>query len=176
MMETSNLRLVPCSLDIFEALEKGREHLALALEVRIPEHWPLFPDSISYFHEPLKVDPELFGWGTWLVVHREDRILIGEGGYGGKPGDEGQVEIGYGILKDYRGRGFATEFAQALIDRAFADERVTRVEAGTLKEGKDAAASRRVLEKLGFVSNGSSEQSDRWVLYREEERRESSSQ
>ncbi|MFT7616459.1 MAG: ribosomal-protein-alanine N-acetyltransferase [Planctomycetota bacterium] len=166
MIKTSRLTLIPCTLEIFEALDKGREHLALRLKARIPENWPLFPESISYFHEPLKVDPELLGWGTWLVVLEESRTLIGEGGYGGKPGAGGQVEIGYGIMPEQRGKGFATEFAQALIDHAWEDKRVTQIEAGTLKSGDDAMASMRVLEKLGFVRSKETEESLRWALPR----------
>lgn len=166
MMKTDRLILVPCNLELFEALDKGKEHLARVLEARIPERWPLFPDSISYFHEPLKVDPELLGWGTWLVVQKEGRIMVGEGGYGGKPGEDGQVEIGYAILPDFRGQGFATEFAQALISNAFANDHVTRVEAGTLKSGDEAMASMQVLKKLGFAQSDETIEAFRWCLNR----------
>ncbi len=166
MIETERLRIVPCDLKIFDALAKGKEHLGILLSARVPDSWPLFPESISYFHEPLKTDPELLGWGTWIVIDKESNTVIGEGGYGGKPGEEGQVEIGYGITPEQRGKGLATEFAQALITQAFSDSRVTRIEAGTLKKGDEALASMRVLEKLGFSRARETESTHRWELTR----------
>ncbi len=166
MIETGRLILLPCDLEHFEALEKGREHLAHLVEARVPESWPNFPEAILYFHEPLKVDPELAGWGTWLVVEKVERVLIGEGGFGGKPTEDGRVEIGYAIIPDYRRRGYATEFARALVGRAFSDPRVKRVEAGTLLRGEHAEASASVLDRAGLSPVGATGESRRWALDR----------
>lgn len=57
------------------------------------------------------------------------------------------VEISYGTDPDYRGKGYATETAQALVRYAFGDSRVRVVRAHT---NEKANASTRVLTKCGF--------------------------
>jgi RimJ/RimL family protein N-acetyltransferase len=167
MLSTARLEIVSCGLPEFEALTKGKEHLGIHLGVRIPESWPNFPDSILYFHEPLLADESLALWGTWLAIEKSERILIGEGGYGGKPNSDGVVEIGYGIIPDYRKLGFATEYAAALIKNAFGNPTVNTIEAGTLKSGDDSLASARVLEKLGFTKSHETQVAFRWSLSRD---------
>ncbi|MCB9834098.1 MAG: GNAT family N-acetyltransferase [Planctomycetes bacterium] len=167
MIETDRLVLVPCTLEHFEAIEKDPAQLARLVEARIAVGWPNFPDAILYFREPLRMDPEMAGWGTWLVIEKNERVLIGEGGYGGKPGEQGQVEIGYAIVPSHRGRGYASEFAAALVKHAFGDARVRRVEAGTLNEGEHAEASASVLRRAGLAPVGETEDCQRWALDRE---------
>jgi RimJ/RimL family protein N-acetyltransferase len=78
-------------------------------------------------------------------------VLIGEGGFKGKPEEEGVVEIGYALVPEYRRRGFATEAARGLTDYAFSHPEVKIVQAHTLTDG---TASINVLKKLGmkFIS------------------------
>lgn len=82
-----------------------------------------------------------------------------EGKYGEMIGDlcfkgleaDGRVEIGYGVLEEQQGRGYATEAVAAAVEWALAQPGVTRVEAETDPNNK---ASKRVLEKCGFKSSG----------------------
>ena len=61
------------------------------------------------------------------------------------------VEIGYGILPEYEGNGYTTEAVQAMTKWAFGQKDVVFVEAETDPENR---ASQRVLEKCGFVPDG----------------------
>ena len=69
----------------------------------------------------------------------------------GPPDGEGMVEIAYGVVPAYEGRGFATEAAAALTEYAFDSGDVRLVRAHTLPERN---ASTRVLEKNGFALVG----------------------
>ena len=60
---------------------------------------------------------------------------------------EGSAELGYWIAAEYQGLGYATEACRALIKRAFGDLEVKQIYATYKAEN---AASKRVLEKLGF--------------------------
>ena len=87
----------------------------------------------------------------------------------GPPDEQGLVEIGYGIVPKFEGRGFATEAAEALIAFALADERVRTIQAHTLPV---ANASTRILTKCGFRHIGEVVSPDdglvwRWELIRE---------
>jgi RimJ/RimL family protein N-acetyltransferase len=74
-------------------------------------------------------------------------MLIGSAGYKGPPDSEGTVEIGYGIVRDRRRQGYATEAAVGLSRHALAHVEVDRVIAETLPE---LAPSIGVLRKAGF--------------------------
>ena len=63
------------------------------------------------------------------------------------------VEIGYGVDKAFRGRGFATEAVGALVDWGREREDVGAIWAETLTAN---LPSRRVLEKCGFRRRGES--------------------
>lgn len=60
-------------------------------------------------------------------------------------------EIGYSVLRAYRGRGIATEAVTAIIDEAFERVLVRRIRAYCVPEN---TASRRVLEHAGFLADG----------------------
>jgi RimJ/RimL family protein N-acetyltransferase len=78
------------------------------------------------------------------VVYKS--ALIGATGY--VANDDGSAEIGYWIGKPWWGRGFATEAASAIVRHCFSSAGFTRL---TCCHFVDNAASRRVIEKLGFT-------------------------
>jgi RimJ/RimL family protein N-acetyltransferase len=69
------------------------------------------------------------------------------------------AEIGYALRVEHRGKGLATAAAQVLVDALFARPEINRLE-GSLHP--DNIASAMVLERLGFVYEGTSRQSF-WV-------------
>lgn len=106
--------------------------------------------------------PDQYVWYALWMIELKDGTSIGELCFKGLNG--GVPEIGYGILPEYRGAGYATEAVSAAVRFAFSDLRVTAVEAET---GEGNAASRRVLEKCGFVPNGKTgEEGPRFILKR----------
>ncbi len=111
-------------------------------------------------------DPWTYGFA---VVDRESRSVIGSAGFKGPPDDEGMVEIAYGIVPDYEGRGYATEAAAALVDFAIEDSRVRLIRAHTLPT---ANASTRVLTKCGFEHSGEIVDPDDGLVWRWERGKE----
>lgn len=146
MIETTRLKLVPCELRHFAAFEQSESALGESLGVRIAENWLAFPEAMRFGHEYLQQQPQIFGWWMYFFVHKTENCLIGNGGFKGLPND-GTVEIGYAVAPNFQNQGLAAEAARGLIDFAFADRRVSAVEAHTLAERN---ASTRVLEKLGM--------------------------
>lgn len=94
--------------------------------------------------------PEDRNWYAAWFISLKDGARIGDLGFKGYP-PEGNVEIGYGLLPEYWGRGYATEAVCAAVEWALKQPGVTAVEAET---EPDNAASQRVLEKAGFAPNG----------------------
>jgi ribosomal-protein-alanine N-acetyltransferase len=88
------------------------------------------------------------GYAYWAAVERASGRLVGEAGL--KPLDDlgPEIELGYAFGLAYHGRGYATEVARAIVDEAFGSMALDRVYATAHTEN---AASRRVLQKLGFT-------------------------
>jgi len=62
-------------------------------------------------------------------------------------GDHRQGEIGWALGVEYRGQGYATEAARALVDYGFTMLGLHRIHADT---NSDNLASRRIMERLGM--------------------------
>lgn len=170
MIRTRRLRLVPATADLARADLEGRDALANALGVHVPDGWPpeLYDeDATRYTLERLNDDPDSHGWWLYYFVldqPPENPVLIGTGGFKGPP-EEATVEVGYSIVRDYQRRGFATEATLALVRHAFDHTDVSHVIAETLPE---LMPSIGVLEKCGFTyaGPGSEDGVRRYVLRR----------
>src|SRR5215210_7404358 len=122
MIETPNLRLIPCGLRHFEAILGDEKELASMLRVALDEDWLGFEparEAMPSSYDYLKSHPEAPGWWMYMLVHTADNILIGLVGYKGAANEHGMVEIGYSLASRYRRRGLATEAARALVEHAF---------------------------------------------------------
>ena len=67
------------------------------------------------------------------------------------PGEDGVIEIGYGLKEEYRHHGYMTEAVRTITEWALSQESVKQVEAETEENN---AASQNVLFRAGFVRNG----------------------
>ena len=95
-------------------------------------------------------NPAQWEWYAMWMIERKDGTHVGDLCFKGL-GADGVVEIGYGILEAYQGRGYASEAVRGAAAWALRCPKVTAVEAET---DADNGASKRVLEKCGFVPNG----------------------
>lgn len=90
-------------------------------------------------------------WTGYLAIDRATSEVAGTGGFKGNPNAAGEVEIAYGTLNGWEGRGVATATARQLTAIALGDRAIHRVIAHTLPERN---ASCRVLEKAGYQLAG----------------------
>ena len=95
-------------------------------------------------------NPDQWEWYAMWMIELRDGTHIGDLCFKGL-GANGVVEIGYGILEEYQGQGYATEAIDATVVWALKQSNVTRVEAETEPDNR---ASQRVLEKCGFLPTG----------------------
>jgi RimJ/RimL family protein N-acetyltransferase len=59
-------------------------------------------------------------WNMYYIVLRTPRTVIGTCGLKGPPDQNGCVELGYSVAREFHGSGLATEAVQQLIGAAFA--------------------------------------------------------
>ena len=145
---TDRLTLVTLTPGLARTALEDRAKLGLMLGARVPLTWPGadFARMLPRLAEVEEGAP-LWAEQTRLIVHEGDRTLIGETGFHGPPDRSATVEVGYSIVPDYRGQGFAFEATRALIDEALTRPDVCRITASCLE---DNVASLKVLEKLGM--------------------------
>jgi ribosomal-protein-alanine N-acetyltransferase len=136
---TENLRLL---------LQTREEVLARIEAMSASDRAEVSPEWLARVKASTSADPWIHGFA---VMHRASGTVIGSCGYKSPPGREALVEIAYGIDPKYRGRGYATEAARALIAVAFGSGLVRLVCAHTRPE---ESASTRVLTKCRFQRVG----------------------
>lgn len=106
------------------------------------------------------------GYSRWAVVEKEGGRVVGSCGFAPLPWS-GEIDFGYLLVRDRWGRGYATEVGRAALLYGFGRLGFVEVVASIAPEN---AASRRVIEKLGFVYRGlehqpgDSEESEIYVL------------
>jgi len=155
------------SFDPFPTLETPR----LVLRQIFPEDLPAMfriqsdPEVARYFGRPADTTPEetqkrleciITGVREctsirWALTPRDSGELVGSGGFWRWDKAHRWAEIGYELLPSHRGKGLMPEALAAMIRFGFERMELHRVEAN-IDPGN--VASRRVLEKLGFVCEG----------------------
>ncbi len=90
-----------------------------------------------------------FWWTPRFIV--VDKLIVGMCGFKNIPVDN-SVEIGYGIIPSQQKQGFATHAVKLLLKEAFSKFEIKTVFAHTAISNHP---SQRVLEKNGFIKQGS---------------------
>ena len=154
-LSTARLELIPATAPLVQAELGQVDTFSKLLDAEIPANWPpeLLVDALPFFLEQLDRHPEQAGWLSWYWVLRGDpkAVLVGSGGFKGCPQPNGTIEVGYSVLPQYQGYGYATEAVVGLLAWAFAHAEVSRVIAETLPDNK---RSIQLLVKLGFLRTG----------------------
>ena len=126
-------------------------------DYRVPDEFP--GDAVGLIRlrrDQIAADPSVAPWLLRAIVRREDQTMIGYVNFHGPPGVNdtmapGAVELGWTVFPSERGRGYATETANALMDWASREHGIRRFVSSTTSEN---LASLRVHAKLGFVRTG----------------------
>jgi RimJ/RimL family protein N-acetyltransferase len=140
-LTTPRFFLRPLMLDEGRALHEGAETLPGWV---FAGGYPL-PDTRDGVGFLVRHGVEEFGF--YLIVRREDGLVVGEIGFVGPPVN-GVVTIGYAIVPSARGHGYATEAIRGLTGWALARADVDEVHADTLPDNEPSV---RALLRAGFA-------------------------
>lgn len=154
-LETARLVLVTLLAAEIEALiaEDG-DRAGESAGVVFPAGWPNDRDArdgLSWHLRALQSDPDQRAWRIRVIVERESNRVIGSINLKGPPSDEGDVEIGWGLIEEARGRGYAFEAASAVMAWASRQPGVTSIST-TVPD--DNERSQRLAARLGLVRRG----------------------
>lgn len=92
----------------------------------------------------------------WAITLRESGKMIGTCGFAAIYAADDRAEIGYVINPDFSSRGYASEAVAAVLAYGFSALKLNRIEARCFDAN---AASIRVMEKNGFLYEGTGRQS-----------------
>ncbi len=160
VLETERLIL----RQITESVNDGRDSLEFINDYSVYRFWGLYdekndtngrrrPKKKIHTDYPYKTTMKEYKAGrelSWLMELKETGRVIGEIVlYDFKL--KKQADIGYRISKQYWGQGFATEAGEKVVDFAFSDLELTRMQ---IRCFTDNPGSVRIAEKLGFQKEG----------------------
>jgi RimJ/RimL family protein N-acetyltransferase len=103
----------------------------------------------------------LDGFNAWIILNKETFELIGSLGFTGRPDNNGNIEIGFGVIPGKRNKGYCYESTVCLIDWAFKNSRVNSILA---KCDSGNIQSKSIFNKLGFNMIGNEENIIIWKL------------
>lgn len=107
------------------------------------------------------------GFGMYQVIDRQSGLVVGDIGFHSAPDALGSVEIGYGLVEAFRGRGIATNATRALVEWALRQPHVKEVRAET---EEDHLRSQSLLTRSGFVLVDSHGKTRRYLRVRGDRR------
>jgi len=87
------------------------------------------------------------GIGLWLMVEKTTGMSIGICGLVDRPGLD-DIDLGYALLPQYRGQGFASEAAKVCLQYGYERLGLSRIVAITAPQNTSSCG---MLERLGFV-------------------------
>ena len=117
------------------------------------------PNIMRYIREPQLRREEAVSWtnlvssrwreekiGFCAVFEKASKKFIGWCGLW-RLKETGEIEVGYAVMKDFWGRGYASEAAEAFLSYGFERLNLEKIVAVAVPEN---AGSRRVMEKIGM--------------------------
>jgi [ribosomal protein S5]-alanine N-acetyltransferase len=153
ILTAGRLALLALDHDLAVLQAGSRTAFFNAIAVTHEPTWPPAPfetGALEWAANNLAHDPEGQGWYGWAILANEGERapprLLGIAALIGRPDDDGDVELAFGLLPEFRGRGFGGDAVRALTAWAFANS-ARRVIVHLDAEDMNAARS---LEKSGF--------------------------
>jgi len=154
-LKTKRLRILPLTTEQLEVLceeqEKLNELLGLS-QSNAEEDEHLKAAYREMYQKCCKFPGDHLWYTNWQIILKSENKSIGSIGFNGAPNSKYEVEVGYGISKQYQNQGYATEALKAICDWAFS-QNAYYIQAKIEPENK---ASEKVLDKCGFkqIDNG----------------------
>jgi len=146
---TDRLILIPVTLQMTTLLLCDNRTEIEHIGIQMSEHWPT-PDTkdiLPMVHETLKRHGAPSGFEFWMILCKDNNMVIGDIGFHGKPDKNGEVEVGFGLVREVWNKGYGYEALKGIVDWIKMQEGIKTLKADCLI---DNVASRRILEKIGL--------------------------
>mgnify|MGYP003294247599 CR=1 FL=1 len=104
-------------------------------------------EELEFMRSYIENEYTFWGYGTWLIVRKEDEKIIGRVGFNMREGFE-EPEMGFVVGEKYQRQGYALECCKAALKVGKDDYEFEKVQV-LVKKGN--VASVQLSEKLGFM-------------------------
>jgi len=157
VLTEERMALLALNHELAELQAGSRTTFFNALAVMHEPVWPPAPfeaEALAWSAKSLVQDPDGEGWYGWALLASEGERsaprLLGLAALIGRPDVDGDVELAFGLLPEFRGRGYGGRTVRALSRWAFASG-AQRVIAHLDSEDVNAA---HTLANNGFADTG----------------------
>lgn len=150
LIQTERLELIPLTLNQLklwiEDISQLEKELDCSYKAESMEGF--FLEVVKGQYEITQKDPNNYLWHSFFfLVRKDDRVVVGSADFKDIPNENGDVEIGYGLGKEFEHNGYMTEAVKSMCGWALKQNGVTSVIAETDLEG---LASQKILKRCGF--------------------------
>lgn len=159
VINTKRLELMPLSLEQLKLMRKSIKQLELELNVTYKGE-ALEGFILEYLDHQIRIITETpqscMYTAFWLITRKSDRVVVGSASFKGMPDEKGEIEIGYGLAKEFEHNGYMAEAVGKMCEWGLSQVGVKHIIAET---DVDGYGSQRVLERNGFSRYGFGESS-----------------
>ncbi|MEI6648817.1 MAG: GNAT family N-acetyltransferase [Actinomycetes bacterium] len=151
---TKNLALYTVTPDDYELLAVNREDPLLWQDRGFTNpyrHLVDDPGPLPYRIPRIRSNPDLAKYLLRLAVYQPTKEIVGSSGFHSEPDEFGMIEIGLGLVPEYRGRGLAQELLHGMWEWVTRDPLV-KVLRYTVSPSNEP--SQAIIKKLGFEFMG----------------------
>jgi ribosomal-protein-alanine N-acetyltransferase len=162
-LQTERLLLIPFTTQICKNLINDDFSDLYVIGLKKGKSWPdddvleTLPKTLTN----LSLVKAPTGFESWMIIKNETFEIIGDLGFKGFNYEKENIDIGYGIIKEERGKGYAEEATKALIKWAFTQDIVKEITARCLI---DNSSSINLLKKLNFDITKNDNEMMHWSL------------
>jgi ribosomal-protein-alanine N-acetyltransferase len=162
-LQTERLLLIPFTTQICKNLINDDFSDLNSIGLKRGKSWP--DDDVLETLPKISYNLSLVeaptGFESWMIIKIDTLEIIGDLGFKGFNYEKENIDIGYGIIKEERGKGYAEEASKALIKWAFTVDVVKEITARCLI---DNTSSIKLLKKLNFDITKNDNKMIHWSL------------
>lgn len=146
---TERLILIPYTIDLCRNILNNDYRDLEMLNLKRGKSWPDADvlDTLPRIINNLNKVECPTGYESWMIIKKDTLEVIGDLGFKGFNSEEENIDLGYGIIKEERRKGYAGEAVNEIIKWAFTNERVKEITANCLTEN---ISSINLLTKFNF--------------------------
>jgi ribosomal-protein-alanine N-acetyltransferase len=151
-LTTERLILIPFTIDICRNILNNDYSDLEALNLKKGICWPdenvleTLPRIINNLN---KVECPT-GYESWMIIKKNTLEVIGDLGFKGFNSEEENIDLGYGIIKEERRKGYAVEAVNEIIRWALSTKIVKKITANCLTQNIDSI---NLLNKFNFIQD-----------------------
>lgn len=149
-LETERLLLIPYTIALCRNILNSDYSDLEVLNIKKGKGWPDEDvlDTLPKIINNLNKVEYPTGFESWMIIKKSSLEVIGDLGFKGYNYDNKNIDLGYGIIKEERRKGYAAEAVSEIIKWAFSNKIVKAITANCLAENTNSI---QLLNKFNFT-------------------------